>query len=771
MAGGGNDTMRRVAGATTAGFLLGSLAPIAAHAATDSATPIVNAAAAANELDGVTVITERRREAHKLTAPVMETPKSVTVIPQTLIKDSGLTTLSDVLRNVPGITFASGEGGTSAGDRPLIRGIDSTNDIFVDGIRDSGSGSREVFAIESVEVIKGPGSAYTGRGSTGGSINIITKTPKAEDGLILSGVVGTDQTRRLTLDANHAFNDDVAVRLNLMGHENEVAGRDVVHGERWGAQGSVALGMSGPNRAVASYYHLSTDELPDYGIPYNPVTLKPLEGYDERFYGLTARDYRKTQSDIFQLRLEHTFANGFVLSNATRWGRNSYDQVVTNPDDTRGNVPLGYLFRSSKNRAVETESKANVTDLRGKFSTGALKHTLLAGVEFDREDTHNQGYFVNGPGLAATAGFAPVSGTLVNGTAGCANPARLGAAFGYNCTTLANPNPNDPWIGTVTRSPAYTDTKTDTWALYLFDTIDLSAQWSLNLGIRYDNFRTKATGLTAAVATTAPYIVLSRTPPAQNKSDFVNYQAGIVYKPTDDLSIYGSYATSSNPSGEGAGDFSVVALATQNLEPEENRSMELGAKWAFFNGGLAATAAVFRVEKTNARVTDPFGATALIGETRVDGLELSVAGQISPAWYVFGGLSLLRSKTVDGGFTTGGTPAAPVRIPSPNTGKQLPNAPETSFTMTTSYRVTPALSVGGSAQYMSERFGDAANTRRVDEYWAFDAMAAYSVNARVKLQLNVQNLTDERYALRPFTTHMVQIAPGRTALLSASYSF
>ncbi len=757
---------------TTASFLLGSLAPVAAaHAEpADAAYAATALAAAAPAVEAVDVHAQAARPA-RLTAPVLNTPKSVTVIPQSLIRDSGLNTLADVLRTVPGITFASGEGGTSAGDRPIIRGIDSTNDIFVDGIRDSGTGSREVFAIESVEVIKGPGSAYTGRGATGGSINIVTKTPKAGDFANLGATVGTDQTHRLTLDANHALSDSVAVRLNLMGHENEVAGRDAVNGDRWGVAPSIMVGMGGPTRATLSYYHLSTDELPDYGLPYDTVTLKPVVGYDNTFWGLTKRDYRKTTSDVTTLALERDLTPGWTLSNDTRYGKNHYDQVVTNPDDTRGNVVNGYVFRSSKNRNVETEAVVNVTNLRGTAMTGAVKHTLLMGLEISREETHNQGYLVSGPGLPQVAGMAPVSAANNISTAGACNASKLGAAFGYNCTTLGGPNPDDPWIGTVARSPAYVDTVTKSGGIYVFDTIDFNARWSLNLGLRYDRFDTRATGVTATATAAAPYILLAPAVPAANKTDFVNYQVGLVYKPDANGTIYASYATSSNPSGEGAGDASVVTVATQALDPEENRSLEIGAKWLVFDGGLAINVAAFRVEKTNARVVDAFGGTSLLGETRVDGFELSVSGQLTSRWGLFGGLSLLDGKTVDGGFATGGTAAAPVRIASPNTGKALPNTPDVSLTLTTSYKVTEALTLGGSAQYMSERFGDPANTRRVDAYWAFDAMAGYRINDRVTLQLNVQNLTDERYALRPFQTHMVQIAPGRTALLSASYSF
>lgn len=758
----------RIVRATTAGFLLGAVVPVAAQAGTDTAP--IYAAAAATPLSGVEVTGAKQPEAAKRTAPLLDTPKSITVIPETVIRDSGLTSLEAVLRTVPGITFASGEGGTAAGDRPMIRGIDSTNDIFVDGIRDSGVGQREIFAVESVEVIKGPSSAYTGRGSTGGSINILTKRPKADDFATVGAVVGTDETHRVTADLNHAFSDQVAFRVALMAHENEVAGRDAVWGEKWGVAPSITVGLDSPTTATLSYYHLETEDLPDYGIPYNPATLRPVTGVDDKFYGLKSRDFRETTSDIATLQLEHDFGNGLTLANVTRYGKSTNAYVVTNPDDSRGNVANGYVLRNTKNRNTATETWANVTNLRGQFTTGSIKHRVLAGVEFSKEQTHNQGYFVNGPGFAATAGFAPVSAaSRIDGTGQCSNPASLGARFGYECTTLANPNPDDPWIGTITRSPAYTDTTTETKAVYLFDTVDFNDQWSLNLGVRYDDFSTKAVGVTATATTTAPYVTLAPTR-AANNSDFFSYLAGVVYKPVPEATLYASYATSSNPSGEGGGDFSVVAVTTQNLKPEENRTFEVGAKWNV-RESLIVSAAAFRVEKTNARATDAFGVTQLLGETRVDGFELSLSGNVTPEWNVFGGVSILDAKTIDGGYTNVGTTAAPIYAVSAANGKRLPNTAELSATLWTTYTLTKALTVGGGAQYSGDRFGDAANTRKVDAYWNFDAMAAYQVNDKLKLQLNLINLTDERYVTRAYSTHMVQIAAGRSALLSASYSF
>lgn len=734
-------SVKKALGAAAVAGVAGlTVSPAAALAQTDDAHRVADV-----QIEG-----KRLKVSPKITAPLLDTPKTVSVITSDTLRDAGIFSLADAFRTLPGITLESGEGGQPIGDRPRIRGMEATSDIFVDGIRDAGGQSRDVFALEQIEVIKGPGSAFTGRGSTGGSVNLVTKTARATDFALATATVGTDATYRASADINEAVGDDIALRLNLLYSENEVAGRDAVHGSRWGVAPSIAFGLGGPRRATLDYYHYESDELPDMGLPYartvvNGVTYATvIEGHDDDFYGLVNRDFRDNRTDIGTLRLEQDIGDRFRLTNATRFGRTSNAYVATNPDDSKGNVANGFLVRLTKNRNTETETAANTTNFAGDFTAGGFTHSFLAGLELGNEKTHSQGYVVAGPGLTAGAGLP-----TVGGAAQC-NAGNVGAPSGYNCTTLDNPNPYDPWDGTVTRNPNYTDTKVHTTAFYLFDTIDFTDRWSLNLGVRHDDYRNVAVATTATGQTTL-----------KNEASFWNYQAGLVYKPTPDSSLYVSYGTSSNPSGEGAGDASSVAANTVNLDPEENRSYEVGAKANI--GRLNLTAAVFRTEKTNARVADAAGVLSLIGEQRVDGVELSVSGQITPKWSVFGGYIWQDAVVVDAGFTGG--------APSPNNGNAFPNTPEHSASFWTTYELSDRFSVGGGGSYMSSRFANAANTFSVPSYVRLDAMATWRVTEKVDLRLNIQNLTDERYAERPYQNHMYVVAAGRSALLSASYRF
>jgi catecholate siderophore receptor len=681
----------------------------------------------------------------KYTAPLRETPKSVTVVTDQVIRDTGALSLTEALRTVSGITMGAGEGGNPAGDRPIIRGFNAESDTFLDGMRDIGMQTRDVFNLEQIEVSKGPGSAYTGAGSTGGSLNLVSKTAKSGNFVDISQTFGSDQTRRTTLDGNYQISDQVAGRLNLMKHDAHVAGRDGVSVSRWGVAPTITFGLNSPTRATLSYYHLSTDDMPDYGIPLTTTAFanannggirEPIDVDEDNFYGLAARDFRTSTTDAGTFVFEHDLNDELTLSNSTRVARTTLDYIVTNPDDSRNNVDDGLVYRSSKSRNSTAKGWVNQTDLKVSFDTGFIGHTLVTGVEFSHQDVHNRPYVVTPGGGAGNA----------------CTPALVASG---DCTSLHSPNPKDFWTGSITDSAAYTDTNTKTASAYVFDTLKLHEQWSLNLGLRYDDYETRSSG----------YSTGGRGQPAgdfdyQSNTHFWNYQVGLVYNPLPNGSIYVAWSTSSNPSGEAGGEGQdALSAATQPLEPERNRNVELGTKWDFFDDRLAFTAAVFRTEKSNARVADGDGTTRNIGETRVDGFELGASGTLTDNWNVFANYTYLDSEIV----RAGGDGA--------NDGNDVPNAAQNSFSLWSTYELSPKLTLGAGANYVDARFGNPANTVQVPDYWRYDAMAKYVVNDNLNLQLNLQNLTDERYYDQVFSTHYAHVAPGRTALLSTNLSF
>lgn len=657
----------------------------------------------------------------KFTAPLREVPKSITIINEALIKERGATSLTDVLRTTPGITLGAGEGGTPLGDRPFIRGFEASTDIQIDGLRDLGRMSHEAFNVESVEIVKGPGSAYNGRGSTGGSINLVSKAAKAEDFIAGSVTMGTDQLWRNTLDINQYLPEqDLAFRLNAMKHEADTPGRDDVEVKRWGIAPTITWGLQGPTRVTASYYHLETDDIPDQGHPISLITNKPADVDRDNFYGLVDRDFRKTSADLATLQIEHEFTPQLTLRNTLRGGRSMQNYVMSRP--VFANVAQeqnGLVGRGFRPRNVVNTSVLNQTDLFGTFHTGGIKHSYSAGLEVSRE-------------------------TITDKDKHAGNNGRPG--------NLYNPNPHDggwtllPGTGEVT-SKFQTEVK----SLYAFDTLALHEQWDLNLGLRYDD-----------------YDVKNRVDGgASSSSELWNYQVGVVFKPMPNGSIYLSYGTSSNPSGEntqsggadGAGAGNLNGNKA-NLDPEKSRSVELGTKWDVFNEQLSLTAAVFRTEKTNARVTDPIsGLVVLDGDQRVTGIEFGVTGRITDAWAVWGGYTYLDAEVVKSGGD------------GSNDGNRSKFIAPNSFSLWSSYDLTDRWTVGAGANYMDQRYMNDANTVSIEDYWRYDAMVAYKVNKNLDLQLNVLNLTDETIYDASHVGLFATVAPGRSAELTANFRF
>ena len=710
-----------------------------------------------------------KASSQKYTAPLVDTPRSITVIPQQVIKDTNALSLQDALRTVPGITFGAGEGGNPQGDRPFIRGFDAQGDTYLDGVRDTGAQTREIFAIESVEVAKGPNSAIGGRGAAGGSINLVSKRAHLGNSLDGAWTWGSDQTQRYTFDGNYQFSDSVAGRLNLMTHESNVAGRDKVNYDRWGIAPSLAFGLGTPTRVNLDYYHLESDDLPDSGIPYTIPTggsaartsahpSKPYDGGDsDNFYGLTGRDFRKSRVDIATFAIEHDLTDSLTIKNTLRHGNSMQDYILTQPDDSKGNVNNGSVWRRANTRVGNTATTTNQTDLFGEFYLGGMKNSFSTGIELSREESKRSSYTVD-------------TDTVPGGAANTnCTPGMIGANSGYNCTSLSNPNPDDPWNGSIARNYAGTDTKSNTRAIYVFDTLELTPEWLLNMGLRYDHFDTQYRTYDATGAT----VVNSKGVVSKGKdtSEFVTGQLGLVWKPTENGSIYVSYATSATPPGAMLGEGTegnplgnttdrAGNLLSSDLEPEETTNYEIGTKWDLLDQRLSLAAALFRTEKENARVQVDTDSYENVGETRVQGIELSASGKITDKWQVFAGYTYMEARQIDGGA-----------VNKANDGNQLPNTPNNSASLWTTYSITPKLTVGGGAFYVDDVYGSVANTTMVDSYVRYDAMAAYKLTKNVDLQLNVQNLTNEVYYDKAFSTHFANQAAGRTALLTTSVHF
>ncbi len=695
------------------------------------------------------------------TAPLRDTPRSVTVVTESLMKDTAANSLEDALRLVPGITFLAGEGGQALADRPVIRGFNSTSSVFIDGQRDIGDQSRDVFDLEAVEVIKGADSAYAGRGSGGGSINLVSKMAQVEDFGTGSITVGTADKFRATLDQNWQLGEDAGFRLGLLAEDSGVAGReDAVDYDKLGISPSATFNVSDATRITLDYYHLEEEGMPDYSIPYDLASGEPatetLGVNRKNFYGLVHRDFRKVEADIGTMLIEHDIRDDLRLRNVTRIGKTSNDYVVTNPDDSRGNVEDGFVFRNSKDRYSENTSYANQLDISGEHQAGGVGHRFNLGMELSSERRVDDGYDVH---RGASAFGTDCSSRTLDPASGKRYGQLLFEAG--DCTSLYSPTPRDAWLGNVERTNNPSRYRTDVAALYAFDTIELNDNWLVNAGLRLDHYESE--------------VDVSSDPSENVKASdtMLNYQLGAVYKPIETTSYYASVATSSTPaplagndSDEPAGD-SVgrggFNPANNDLEPEETTNLEIGGKWELFDQRVSLTAAAFHMTRDNAYVrTGPEDTDfAYAGKTRVQGIELGVSGQLNERWEVYGGYTYLDSKLVEGGFENDAE------------GKPLTNVPEHSLALFTSYTVSPELVVGGGVTYVSEVHGSftADPPKKIPSYWRLDLNAAWQVSDQGTLRFNLLNVTDETYYTRAYASHYAALGQGRQALVTYEHRF
>lgn len=715
----------------------------------------IAAVGAAGEVEQVTV-TETRRAANphadpvapykvdqsassKIPGPLLDFAKSLTVIPKEAIRDSGATTFRDLMRAQPGVTLGTGEGGNAFGDRVFVRGFDARNDVYVDGIRDPGVGSREIFAVEQVEIMKGPSSALGGRGTTGGAISLVTKAPAAGNFGDAEAAFGTDDTRRLTLDVNREVTDRLTVRVNGLYHESGVAGRDHVFNDRWGLALAATYAVTDRVRISADYYHLTTDEMPDWGVPYDTASNRPFHVPRGTFYGVLARDFRRTFADIYTVKGVWDVNAALSLQSVTRYGVTGNAYIASAPESpvTTGADPSTWTVRANpKQRDAVNDYVANQTDATWRFETGGLRHVAVTGVEITREGIRNRQYQnLN----------AEVLGTVVSPTTIIQN--------------LWRPDPYAAWPFPKSLQ-SLRDATVDTKAAYALDTVTLSERWQALGAVRFDDYRLKVDTLTLATGVHAPL---------NNAVTFWNWQAGLVFKPAPNGSLYASLGSSSNPSGEqidatGA-DYGGLTTTNANLEPERNKAYEIGAKWNALGGHLALSSALFRIEKENARVTIGSGATATIqlaGTQRADGIEFGAAGNITEMWSVLGGLTFLDARTVK----------SPV---ASQVGAKFPNVAKTSFSLMNKLRVTDALDLGGTATYDSRRWGGTttATITFIPSFWRFDVFANYKITDALELSVTALNLTDKLYydALYRSATPFSYVAPGRSVLVKLDYEF
>lgn len=698
----------------------------------------------------------------KFTQSLLDTTQTIQVIGKELIQQQGATTLTEALRNSPGVgTFYVGENGsTTTGDSIYMRGFDTSGSIFVDGARDLGTVSRDVFNIEQVEVTKGPDGTEYGRTAPTGAVNLVTKQPVLGNGISGSVQVGSGQRRRGTADWNQQMGNDAAFRLNVMGQESGVSGRDQVETNRWGIAPSLAFGLGTPTRVYLDYLHIKQNNVPDGGVP--TIGLPGYSSPDKRafladarkvdpdnFYG-TSQDHDHVTQDMFTVIVEHDFSEKVALHNTTRFGRTAQDYLLTafmgstanllTPDPTdpstwtiARSLPT---FKHQSNRIA-----TNQTNLTASIVTGAVTQDISTGVELTQE-------------RARTIGMATSSGS----TWPAANLYRPYSDVGglrYHETGAASQG------------------KTNTAAAYIFDTVKFGEHWQVNAGVRFDHYKTDFNstvvcgGRGAPVCGPLPAGSIVPGVDAKKSDNLVNYKVGVLYKPVSNGSIYVNFAQSQEPPGGNTLTLSASANSADNpnFDPQKARTAEIGTKWDLLGEKLLLTAALYRTTVTNELVQDPTDLLYYqIGKKRVQGVEISALGKLTDNWAVSAGFTTMDATVEKGAGVTA------------NGSDDLAYTPKRAFTAWTTYRLPFDLTVGGGARYSGElqrgTDGAVGTPAYTEAYWVFDAMASYPINRHVDLQLNVYNLFDKRY-VAAINKSGYRYTPGtpRSAMLTANIRF
>lgn len=683
----------------------------------------------------------------KFVAPLLDTPQTVNIVPAEVLREQNAQNLQQILSNVPGITFSSGEGNAGWGDMFTIRGFSAEQSISYDGVRNSALTSRtDTFNIEQVEVFKGTGSIESGVAAIGGSVNIAEKAPKLED--FYEGTVGLGTARygRVTADLNKQLGETMAVRLNAMVHRNDVAGRNEVEQRRWGVAPSFAWGLGTPTRATVKLFHQRDENVPDFGVPVARGTGGERQRWIDREYwgGLSGVDTEETTTDSVSLLLEHDFSSSTRVRNQTRWERTKRFTYITSggrllnapagtqPGDIVGGAntsnywgyasggvltypsgPIALPRLQGSMNSYEGKILANQTDLNFQVQTGALQHSVATGVEIYRESYRKDPYTRWVPNIG-----------------------------GRRAIDVRNPDTHysGPWheVENTDRSGA----EVTNIAAYIYDSIALSRHWEVAGGARVDRYRVKWFN---AAGDQQPY--------RQNETVWSG-RLGVVYKPVDYGSIYLSYSQATQPSAAmaasrsgGGGNANVGEYS-----PGRASTWELGTKWDLLDGRLALTSAIFQVERTNpsdVNPIDPFGPPVqYAGKERVRGFEFGLTGNITSRWMAYAGLSLLDGKIIE----DESDPA--------QEGGKMKNVPNATFNLWTTYAFTPKFNGSLGLQYVGKRRFAAGNTAMVgapinsgivsaDEYmpayWVANAALAYRVNSSLNLRLNVDNLFDKFY--------------------------
>jgi len=675
---------------------------------------------APQELETVNVVGSKEQPAYnvkrtstvtKTDTPLIDTPQAVTILDEKFLKDTGVNSIGDAVRYVPGVGTAQGEGNR---DTVVFRGNSSTGDYFVDGLRDDVQYYRDFYNIERVEVLKGPSGMIFGRGGPGGVLNRVTKQAVIGEPSFyeLSGLIGSWDQYRTRFDINQAFDNARALRVTGV-YEDSDSYRDGVYNERLGVNPTFGWAVTDKTTLRFGFEYFTDERTADRGIP--SFNGKPYKGADEStFFGDPDRSPTDVEMYAFTASIDHEFTDNITLRNTTRYADYDkfYQNVFANGPVIGGNVAI-----AAYNNDTQRENFLNQTDVVFKFDTGKVGHTLLTGMELSRQETDN----FRETGYSASAGTPPLGNV-----------------------SAANPRYNGPLYFRQSATDADNHGVAEGLALYVQDQIELLPQLQLIAGLRADflnvDFTNNRTGADI-----------------ETSDDLYSPRLGLVYKPIECVSLYASYARTYVPrAGE---QLASLALNNASLEPEEFENYEIGAKWDATER-LSFTLAAYQLERSNQAITDPSDTSRLIlvDGQEVKGIELGFTGQITDHWSIAAGYAYQEGETQS---TAGAIPD----------GTPIAQLPKHSLSVWNRYDFNEHWGVGVGAIYRDEIFAAADNAVTLPSFVRFDAALFYRHDEHFSAQLNVENLLDREYYATAHNNNNITPGSPIAVRLGVNYRF
>ena len=661
-------------------------------------TPVIVTDTAERTADGYLAT---RTRVGKLEQDPHDIPQAVTTVTNKLMEEQQVGSLREAMRNVAGISFNAAEGGRS-GDNMNLRGFYTFGDMYLDGIRDTAQYNRETFNYEQIDVLRGAGAMLFGRGQAGGVINQVSKTPLQVDKYKLTGSIGTDGYREQTADLNKRFSADVGLRVNLMNRDEGSWRENLANGDepevhRQGAAISLALNQNSNNRFWINHYYLKTRDTLDYGMSFDSTTRRPNERFPSRAYWGTDKTFDNSDTSITTLVNEYQLDADSMLRTQLRSADYKRSYWAKTPNLTAPPSANG-VNGGNVTRSYEYETLTLQSDYSTKFRTGSMGHEFLAGVEYLKEDSFRHG--------------------LQN----------------FGGTTNANPPLYLPYKEALTGTP--TKFKSDSYAVYVQDTVEFIPNWKATLGARRDE-------MDASYSST--------TSPSLRYGEW-STRGALSYHPEEESHYYVAVSDSFSPTAD------LYQLTVAPMPAERSQVTEIGAKWLLLGGDLALRMALYRANKDWERNTDLESTAAILTrKRRTDGFEVELAGRVTDRWEVFSGLALMDAKILETATNVNATTGALTKGDPRLVGERARNTPVYTFNLWNTYKLTGNWKVGGGVEAKGKRFGyqpqQAVSSAFVngkftpntaEAYARFDAMLAYEEN-RWAVRLNVKNLFDKLY--------------------------